>query len=384
MSKHPLRSFLLALIAAAAFYRLFTVAQGGSSDFAVFWRSAQAWWGGLDPYRIPTPERGFVFKYPPGTLPLFLPFAWIPFDASKLLWATIETLCLAYSVRWLMRHGVSRSVALWSVALYWYLWFEHFMYGQSTLILTALGLWAMDASRRTRPMPAAILEYVFSLKVFTVFALPGGGFRMIERATLARAAGLALAAHIALAAMALRFGRPVGVEFHSLYSGWMANALSGAADLGPQVIRGAFNHGFTAAILRRVDPQALHPGWDTPLALILALVLGAVWWRLTRALQFEEKWAGWLALAVIAHPLAWQHSFVMAFPLSAFAIQGALDRRSRALLAIALLGTGLTSLWVPQVVNQYAVPLEVWGSKSWGVVLCAFALLRARAPRRTA
>lgn len=377
-----LRSFGLALIAAAAFYRLFSAAQGGSSDFAVFWRSAQAWWSGLDPYRIPAPEKGFVFKYPPATLPLFLPFAWIPLDASKLIWAALESFSLVYCIRWLMRHGVRRPVALWSAALYWYLWFEHYMYGQSTLLLTALGLWAMDASRRLRPMPAAVIEYVFSLKVFTAYALPGGGSRMLERATLARTALLTLIAHLALASMALRFGRGLGDEFRSLYSGWVSNALSGAADLGPQVIRGAFNHGFTAAILRRVDPQALHPGWDTPLSLLLAISLGAGWWRLSRALQFEEKWAGWLAIAVIAHPLAWQHSFVMGFPLSAYAIQGAMDGKNRMLLALALLGTGLTALWVPQVVNEYAVPLEVWGSKSWGVLLCAIALLLARRIRR--
>lgn len=368
----------------AALTRLFRAAEADSQDFHVYYRAVNSWWNGTFPYLIDPTDRGFVFKYPPWMLPLFLPFTWLGYEFSKAIWAAIETATLAYTVVWLIRSGVSRTIALVTLGLFWYIWLAHYFAGQFTLILLFVGLWAVSPGRREKPFAGALLSSLFGSKVFSGYTLFGDWRRLLKPQVIGGALFLVAAAHVFLLLEAHRAGVGYFSELSHLYEGFRLAAASGGAELGAEVVRGTGNHGFPAMALRVLDPQAHSTSADIAVSVVFALSLGAIWSRVSRDLRFEERWSGWLALGVVAHPLAWHHSFVMAFPLCSYALQAAIEvprgHRSRRLLIIAaLLGIAFIGLLVPQVVGKTIVkPFELLANKSWGALLCAWTLLRAR------
>lgn len=383
------RAFLAAVLIAATL-RLFRAAESSSEDFHVYWKAVQVWIAGGFPYAISPEDRGFVFKYPPWMLPLFAPFGWIGFEFSKGVWAALELGAIAYCARWLRENGVSRKVTLLTVFLFWYLWLAHYYAGQLTLFLLACALWAVQARGKPSSPKLALLGFLFTAKVFSAYSLLGVFRQILRPRVIAWGIAFLASTHAILFLMAsIRGGSgSAGWEALSgLYRGWLEAAASGGAELGAEVVRGTGNHGFTAGILRWIDPEAKKVGWDATLSLALALGLGALWQNFSRTLRFEERWAGWLALGVVAHPLAWHHSFVLAFPLCAFTLQASFENRSKPdgkrSIWIALFGIGLITLLVPQTVGRdWVKPFELISNKSWGVLLCAWVLIRERAQGR--
>src|SRR6202035_3077276 len=90
-------------LAWVAIVRLYIEAIHNSTDLHVYWRAAHLWLDGISPYLYDASDRGNVFKYPPWTLPLFLPLGFIGFDLTRWIWVTFEILSIAYAIRWLLR-----------------------------------------------------------------------------------------------------------------------------------------------------------------------------------------------------------------------------------------------------------------------------------------
>lgn len=367
---------LLILAFVAGSIRLFHAASTSSEDFHVYWRAVHYWFDGVFPYAIRAEDRGFVFKYPPYMLPFLFPFGWFDFDFSRAVWATIELASIWYVYRWLRVQGVSRFSARLGIAMFWYIWLAHFFSGQFTIILLVAALWAFQ--KPENPYRNGALAVLFAAKVFSLVSLVGYWRNLLRPKVIAFALVLLAIGHTALL---IRAGRvsdtPVSVVL-DLYRGWMTAAASGASELGHEVVRGTGNHGFVAAILRVLDPYAKHVQLDTLVSVILAVGFGVAWARVSKKLPTTHQWAGWLAYGVIVHPLAWHHSFVLAFPLCVFSIETARLSGRRDLFWLSIFGCALIGLLVPQVVSPtYVKPFELAANKSWGVLISAWAMVAA-------
>lgn len=375
---------LFTLLLTAGVIRLFRAAEIDSQDFRVYWKATHLWFQGSFPYQILASDQGFVFKYPPWMLPLFSPLGWLGFDFSKAIWACLELGAIVYSFFWLIQNGISRRVALGVVALFWYIWLAHLYAGQVTLFLLVAALWAMTPSHTpsTKAFKNFCVGFLFTAKVFSTYSLVGIWRKLLQPRVILYGVLAFVVSNGLLLLKIHSTGQPLASTWIHLYQGWVQAAGSGSAELGAEVVRGTGNHGFTAAILRWMDPHAQSLHLDLMVSLSLALGLGFLWSLSIRSCRFAlsplQQWAGWLAFGVIVHPLAWHHSFVLAFPLCAFSLEASLQTRKRSLISLSLLGICLIGILVPQVVGKTLVrPFELLSNKSWGVVACAVALLLA-------
>ena len=376
---------ILLILLSLGFRKLFHFAMLDSSDLAVFWRSANALFEGKDPYSQLGDNPGFVFKYHPSILVLFFPFAWISLKTCQTIWFFLEVFSIIYCLYWLRRSGVSTRILIFSTGLFWFLWFEHFRYGQIMLPILAFCLHTMTPSRNRSSWKLALMLEALSIKIFTLLCLPGIWKKIFTRKALIGFCILLGVSHLLLIAVFFyQHLNPIS-EIVTLYENWVRNIFFNVQGLGLGNVRGSTNHGFPALLLRQIDPTGIHPEWDTPASLLVGGILGTLWWIYSKNLRFEKQWSGWLALTAVAHPLAWSHSFVFVFPLATYAIHSAIHsyprenyRRRTMLLALSVLGVLMMGWWVPQTVGlDRAIVLELWGIKSWGALLCALSLLIA-------
>jgi hypothetical protein len=388
-----MRRFLDALfivLAIAALKRTFVDAENYAEDFHVYWKAANTWLHGGNPYAFTAQDAGFVFKYPPWILPLFLPFGAMEWEWARRAWFVVEVACVQYILRWVIRHGVSRSLAATVACLFWWLTHGHFAAGQFTLVLTCVALWSWPAGIREgdpqtltqgNGFREGALAFIFSAKVFSLFSLLGIRRRYFRLGPWVWCIGMVTLAHGLLIAVARHAGNSMSIVDY--YRSFMLAATSGGAELGAEIVRGQGNHGFSALILRTLQVDSTSFACDALTSLIVVAVLGILWERYARGLTSAEHWAGWLGIGLVAHPLAWHHSFVLAYPLCALAIAGSHRVKDRKLIAMAWFGTCCIGIIVPQVVGKTIVkPLELGGMKSWGVVLAAVALAAAARRRR--
>jgi hypothetical protein len=378
-----LKKLLLSLLGTYALYRFFRAAWVDSMDFTVYWRAAQAWiHGGVSPYFYDQTTRGFVFKYPPWILPFFLPFGFLSFETSKIAWALVELACLGYAVLWLKRAGASWVILLATLAMFWWIWLAHFFAGQFTLVLLAFSLWAIPPRGEqacAKPLRLGALAFFMTSKVFSLVTLLGAWRCYLKLRTTAALAMLLAAANLILLMKSQLLG---GDSLLSLYQGWVGAAGSGGQGLGAIVVRGQMNHGFTAGVLRALQIPSENTRADLITASALALLLSALWAYVSRHLPLQERWAGWLGVGLVSHPLAWHHSFVLAFPICALAMARAYDAGRKPLIALSVLATCMIGILLPEVLGPALVtPLELVSSKSWGVCIAAAVLVRSRAEK---
>jgi hypothetical protein len=179
--------------------------------------------------------------------------------------------------------------------------------------------------------------------------------------------------------------------YSNLYIDWIPAALSGNDRL---LFQAQSNHGLTAFILRLLGT---HPVTQTGLfssgiAILLTIILSGIWIRSSKSLSAIEQWTGWLALGVIIHPLAWDHSFVMTFPLCTLAVHQAHNSRKKELVVLAWTGIACIGLLIPQVIwpvmGHQIIGIDVlywidWcGTKAWGAIFSALALVLASKANR--
>lgn len=370
-------------VVGAALVRMFRGAMGNSRDFQVYWEGVTAWLGGTNPYAIRPENIGFVFKYPPWSLPLFIPIGIVGWEAAKVGWFIVELGCLALLVRWLIRHGVRRGVLLTTFGMFWWLILAHVISGQFTLVTMAGLLWASDypKAKGRGAWRWSVATYLASVKVFGLVALAGAYRRVAQRTVVAWTLGAGFAGMVAVLLVSAVTAGPLwqgslGNSIQQILRDWSAAAGSGGKELGEIIVRGQGNHGLPALVLRTFSVSAMNTQADTLAWAMWSIVLGLAWWRASKSLEFPWRWSGWLALSVITHPLAWHHSFVMTIPLCAMSLEMAWRTHSRRWIVLSLLGTFMIAMCIPQVVGMENVrPLELAGVKSWGTLLCAVVLV---------
>jgi hypothetical protein len=366
--------YLAAVLGLAASIRLVRAGYVDSMDFAVYWKAAHLWISGVSPYLYTAAERGFVFKYPPWILPAFFPFGFLSQPVSQLVWAGVELLCLYYAIFRLIRLGLSAWTTIITAFLFWWIWLAHFYAGQFTIVLMACALWAIPEATTGK---LATLASVFTSKVFSLVSLVGLWRKYLNWRVLAAGFAIFVVLNVIVFAVLRTHGNPVSPG--DFYRQWIQAGTSGGAELGEIVIRGQMNHGFTAGLLRafHVDPKAT---WiDQLVALGLAVVFSGLWFRFSRGLDSLESWVGWLGVGLIVHPLAWHHSFVLAYPLCAVALDRSLKSRDRVAIGLALFGTCCIGILIPNVIGTTLVrPLELVSIKSWGVCFAGAGLCLAR------
>jgi hypothetical protein len=362
----------------------------GSTDFHVYWQAAQDWTGAVrSPYYFDASTKGFVFKYPPWILPLFTPLGYLSYDISKMAWAVLELLCLLYAVKKVIQFGVRKELTFLVALSLWFIWQDHFWSGQFTLLLLAAGLWIMPPNSfnarqayrmQSSPRDAlkiAITGYLFTAKIFSVLTFLGSWRKFLNPRVIVFLI-IFFATPTLLVWEVMRFQDPT-VSLIGVFEQFSAAAKSGGAELGAQVVRGQLNHGLTAAILRWFNVDSTKAYCDVGVCLGLTAVLGLIWNHFEKHLSIPEFLSGWLALALITHPLAWDHSFVLAFPLCALSLEQAVRSKRMLLITLSFLGCVCIGILVPNIVGTEAVkPLEYIAIKSWGVILSAVALVLAR------
>lgn len=390
---------LFLLLAWGALKRTYRDAENYAEDFHVYWKAAHTWLAGGDPYAFTAADLGFVFKYPPPILPLFLPLGALDWDTARRVWFGTEVFCVWYAMRWCVRQGVPLRVAAFVACLFWWMFHAHFAAGQFTLVILLVSLWAWPADIQPQD-PASLktgsgfregaLAFILSAKVFSLLTLAGIWRRYLRPGPWAWAATLVIASHLLLLAVSRATGHLAPgfagalQALEGYYRGFMLAAASGGSELGAEIVRGQGNHGFTALVLRTSGASSLSFAYDMTTSAALALLLGSIWRSASQDLTEAERWAGWIGIGLVVHPLAWHHSFVLAYPLCALAMARALrvaGRRRRRLVALAVLGACCIGIFIPQVLGKTIVkPIELAGIKSWGVVLSGVALwLSARA-----
>jgi hypothetical protein len=344
-------------------------------DFHVYWKAAQTWIGqGISPYLYDASDRGFVFKYPPWILPFFFPFGFLSFEVSKVVWALVGLFCIFYSIYQLIQQGMRSWVAFVSAALFWWIWLGHIYSGQFTLVLLAAAMWALPT--RSSSGQLAFLSIIFTTKVFSVVSLLGRWRECVRLRPVVAGAVMLVSLHLIVFGVFGLHGHSYGIV--ELYRQWIQAASSGGQELGAVVVRGQMNHGFTAGVLRAFQVDAHATSVDYKVALVLAALFSAIWVWASKCLRPVEVWAGWLGVGLICHPLAWHHSFVLAYPLCALSLDRAVSARSTGLKALSIFGMVCIGILIPNVFGMTLVtPLEMISIKSWGVCFSALVLVLA-------
>lgn len=355
-------------------HRLFVYCLTTQSDYEVYWYAARAWLDGKAPYlRYNFSFPGLVFKYPPWILPFFIPLAWMSLQTSKFVWLIIQIASIGYSVWWTIKRGVNPRVAYSVALMLWYNWFANAYFGQIMVVLLAICLWSCESSFQRKvkaDLKLAVLAFALSAKIFPLFSIVGLWKRVFRLRPVLMTIGLVLLAH-----GILFFTAPQPRQsLVSLYPAFVQASASSGSEL--RIIRGPQNHGFTKAILNALNIDETWVSYDIGFALALLVLLGGLWYRFSKELTVEEGWSGWLAISVITHPLAWHHSFVMVYPLCAFALHRTMQTRKIGLILGALLGIFLIGLLVPQTVGvEFLEPFGKISNKSWGVLICGMVLV---------
>ncbi|MBI4926062.1 MAG: hypothetical protein HY843_09075 [Bdellovibrio sp.] len=365
-------TYVLLLVAAV---RFFQIAIYHGHDFEVYWKAMHAWISGVSPYHY-TPEMvGFVFKYPPWLLPLFLPFSLASLYTARVFWATIQFFSIAYAFFWLIREGVAKRTAILVLLLYWWIWIGHAYSGQITVFCLMVGLWSARNVKSSVRFSTALV--IFSSKIFSLFTFLGRWKEILQLRFILGVLGFIVLANAIVFWVDQKWGANAGI--FDIYINWIKAASSGNAELGSEVVRGQMNHGFVAGILRWIPVSFTNIYYDIGVSLVLMTFFGTLWMRASRRLSGAESFAGWLAFGVVVLPLAWSHSFVLTFPLSALALDRAIRTKKKKLIFTALMGIIFIGILVSQIFGNTLVrPIELVNIKSWGVCLTAWALYQSQ------
>ncbi len=308
-----------------------------------------------------------VIKYPPWSLCTFLPFALIPFPFSRDLWSLISIFCIFYTLRWVIRAGAEKNNTFFAALFFWWIWAAHLSAGQVYLPILVACLSAYEGEKKS-PIKNTIMMWAVSSKIFLSTTLFGMWKQLFEKKTLFYTAIVFIISHLILLPK-------LSQGISGLYVDWIQAATSSATGLGVQVYRGQMNHGFTAGILRYTSWNPQNSAYDIIIWLFLSIFLGLAWNYFSKNLNEKEKWTGWIALGCIVHPLAWHHSFVLAYPLCALTYDAAIKSKKIALISTSIVGISMIALLIPQTIGlKWVTPLELFAMKSWGVCIVAATL----------
>lgn len=133
-------ALLVTTIGIASAFLIVRGSQAGA-DALAYWEGVRIWLGGGDPYDPPGVRLAYL--YAPWLLPLFLPWALLPWSVAWFAWRTAMVLGFAWSVAWAYRRRPGWTAIL--VTLLAIPLTATFDTGNVTLFL-ALGVWAAQTS----------------------------------------------------------------------------------------------------------------------------------------------------------------------------------------------------------------------------------------------
>jgi hypothetical protein len=211
---------IVLLVLSGAAVLTFLAARGelAGSDARAYWAGVRLWLGGGDPLHPTGPFLPYV--YAPWTLPLFLPWAALPWGVAWFLWRGVNVLLLLWTAGWAyQRHPLATAVVLAILAAPIAATLDT---GNITLLL-ALAVWS---AQFVGPRLGGVLwALAATLKWFPVLLL----FFLPPRARLWGVVGLGVAVLLALATwpqtltqldLAINFPRPLRLDY--LLLGWAA------------------------------------------------------------------------------------------------------------------------------------------------------------------
>ena len=110
--RRHLLAILLTSLAGTAIV-VFLVARGelAGADARAYWGGVRVWLDGGDPMLPPQPYLPYV--YAPWSVPLFLPWALLPWDVAWVVWRGLNVLLLVWSATWAyQRHPLATAIIL--------------------------------------------------------------------------------------------------------------------------------------------------------------------------------------------------------------------------------------------------------------------------------
>jgi hypothetical protein len=156
-------------------------------------------------------------------------------------------------------------------------------------------------------------------------------------------------------------------------------------------VRGRSNQGLPVVVGRIVDIHSVSDRVDLMAFVVISILIGLWWNRVSKRLTPEESWAGWVAWICVIDPLSWSRNFVLALPLLALSVDRAWRSGRRDLMALVTLGlvftgpltinTGRSIAWSPEskaLLMKVFWWMEMAGIKSLGLLVCAAGFLLSR------
>lgn len=347
-----------------------TVGQG--QDFSVFWRTGVL----IDSFTGNPGERVYhplrdgahTYKYPPWTGILWMPFGLMSLALGKWVWGILQSLCLVFVASALRQMGFGFSAINGALLAWLGIWIVHGLDGQIALPMLAVALWAYQ---RPGFVGFFVMAYALSMKGTTlVGALP----RLLE--VRRRPGWIALGVLAVIALTGPVFWAEQTVSFFELLRRWADAARSGETWKYMLAVLGRPNQGLPM-FFRRVWPE-LSNEWVSVALIAFGVPL---WWHASRRLRAEERWFGYLAMSVVTHPLAWFHSFVLAFPLGVAALSRwpSLDHVWRVVLVLGVVGVGSIT---EKTAGFFGRNIEWASGKSWAVVMLMAVIAFAPSTKR--
>jgi hypothetical protein len=341
-----------------------------SRDFGVVWKTAKYVLSGGPAYSV-LRDGPWVFKYPPWLLTPFLPFGLLSLETAKAFYGALQAIAFLYVLRWTAQASQKSLWAYLTALLFWGLWQVNAQDGQVSLLLLATWLWAGNEDVLARwTIKSTALVAVLPAKIFTVY--PALGLRLSWKAIR----NIALISTLILVPLSL----PAlwGAQDHSvsqLVHSYIEAMLSGGKLLGYDGVRGRFNQGLTGLCLRLMHIPPEKTFADIICFFIVGSIIAILWSRISRNLPFKHRWVGWIGLTPVVHPLPYWYSFVMTYPLAAITLSAALSSRKKLNVALAALGVAMIAILTEKTLGTFGAALELLSIKSWGVVLCCYALV---------
>ncbi len=340
LDRSPIRWVVLAAGIVMCVYAWQTRQPHTSSDFTIFYNSAQR--APAEMYRRPPgPPRGNM--NPPHFQLLIAPLTRLPLPAAAAVWRALNAAALCACVWWLAR--TSRQA--WSAAdvgalLAWSPMQSTINLNQLTWILWPLLVAAWWCWRRDRWTAGAVaFGIALSFKAFLGLFLIWLALRRQWRA---------LAVSLATAAAALTVG--IAAYGWSVCRAWLGAVASVEWSYAVMnaSLRGILARSLTASGSAGA-PVAVAPGLVDPLFLAGAVAIAIISLARTRTASVDRSWPELMAASLLASPLGWLYYIWWILPGL---------KPSRLLFASPL-------LWVPMVCVLWGQP-SPWATLSIGSV----------------
>jgi hypothetical protein len=288
---------------------------------------AKALLTGVNPY-LPLNELAQIFivkfpflphpaPYPPFVAVLFIPLAWFSHNSAIIVWFIFEMVCLSaiacmLTILWKGRVDWVRAIFILFLLLSWYPVMVDLLYGQLTILLTALLLAALVLLKKDHKIMAGLLiGLTVAIKVITwpliiYFALRKD-WRMLLSSSIT-ALGLNLIALIVLGIgpitdYYLRVTMQVSIIYHSFLKNYSLWSIGYRFFEGTRPIGGDY---ISAPPLINLPNLALLVSAGLAGAFLLAGLIWAI-----RSKDREIAYSILVCVIVAVSPISWDHYYVM-------------------------------------------------------------------------